>query len=379
MTARRGLLFFLLCFSAAWTQGAVVTLVMPPMGEGVHGHGGGFAVATGAQSMFFNPALLASLPDRNLGQVDASIQQGRLLPVLGIPDLYRTFHAVSAAWPGCLPGFDAAVGYYRNFVSFGAVAVGDPESSLTARAEESVQALGLGLRWNRLLSAGANVKFIHSDMALSRLDPPLAISGDLGFLISREVRFSPALTLRPAAGLTFLSHDFQVVYKRKKPDPALPDSLIPPQPDPASREILTGLGLSGDLWQILAWESALDWEWDPINRNMVRRGGLNLELAPFLGFFLGRLYDAEGKRWESHASFSLGFDLKKGWIAYHRLRGDFTSSPEALLAGYPLKTRGGWAPNFRIRYVHAYIKEFLSREDWGVRTNQQELSLAFTL
>ncbi len=340
----------------------------------MHGHGGGYAVATGAESMFFNPALLASLPDRNLGRVDMATHQGRLLPVLGLPGLYRTFQAVSAAWPDCLPGFDAAVGYYRNYVSFGTSQIGPPESSLTLRSYESVQALGLSLRWNRLLSVGANVKFIQSDMGLSRLDPPLAISGDLGFLVSRSFKASPGLTVRPSAGLTLLSHDFEVEYRLRQPD-----SQFTRQKDPAAREVLMGLGLTGDLWQILACESALDWEWDPINHGVVRRGGVNLNLASFLGFFLGRLYDVEGQRWESHASFSLGFDLKKGWIAYRRLiGGDFASSPETLLEGYPLKFRGGWAPNFRVQYVHAIIKDFISGAS-AIRGNQEEFSLAFTL
>jgi hypothetical protein len=377
MTARRGLLLLLFCASAAWPQGgsAIITLVMPPTGEGMHGHGGGVAVPTGAQSLFFNPALLPSLPDRNLGRVDVSIHQANLLPVLGLPGLYRTFHAVSLAWPNCLPGFDAAAGYYRNYVSFGSDEIEEADSLITVRSEESVQALGLSLRWNRLLSVGASVKFIRSELAGRTLDPPLAVSGDLGFLVSQSVRPLPGFTLRPSAGLSFLSHDFRIKYRLRKAD-----TLFPQQEDPAARAVLSGLGLSGDLWQILEWESALDWEWDPVGRTLVRRGGIHLQLPPFLGFFLGRLYDVEGARWESHASFSLGFDLKKGWVAYHRLlHGDFSTSPESLLADYPLKIRGGWAPNFRVQYVHAIIKGFLPGEGSPFRSNQQELSLAFSL
>ena len=361
---------------------------MPMRGEGVHLTGGGVAVPTGSHSMFFNPALLASIYERNQGNLDVSTHREKLLPALGIPGLYQTFQAVALSFPKVRPDWDLAVGGYRNYVSFGSTSYYSPqeESTYTVKTNESVKALGVALRWRNLLSVGTNVKFIQSDLGSSKLDPAFAVSGDLGFLIAKNYFLASGITVRPSAGFSMLTHNFMVKYKF---DPKFissnPDSIPPPNSgDPASRLVKYGLGLTGSFWQLLEYETALDWEYDPIGTSTVRTGGILVQLQPCFSFFIGRLYDETGKRWESHVSYSVGLDLKKAWVVYYRLfRGDFSSSPESLLSTYPWKPFHVLGttiqPNFRVQYMQSFIKNFLPEPTGGIRINQAGFDLTFSL
>ncbi len=383
-----GLLFPIL--EKVWAQGgsAIIALVMPMRGEGVHLTGGGVAVPTGSHSMFFNPALLASVYERNQGNLDVSTHQEKLLPSLGLPNLYQTFQAVSLSFPKVHPNWDLALGGYRNYVSFGYSDAYSPQndSTYTLKGEESVRALGLALRWMNLLSFGANVKFIQSNLGMAKLDPSTVVSGDLGLLIAKKYHFPSQITVCPSAGFSLLTHDFRVRYKL---DPRFispnPDS-IPRfnQSDPSARLVKYGLGLTGSFWQIFEYETALDWEFDPVGSSTVRTGGVLVQFQPCFSFFVGRLYDQVGKRWESNVSYSLGFDLKKAWIVYHRLfQGDFSSSPESLLSTYPWKPFHALGttiqPNFRVQYTQTFIKDFLPNMNGGIRKNQAGFDLTFSL
>ncbi len=359
---------------------------MPMRGEGVHLTGGGVAVPTGSHSMFFNPALLASLHERNQGNLDVAAHREDLLPVLGLPDLYQSFQAVSLSFPKILPDWDLAIGGYRNYVSFGYSSIGSPQDEYTVKGEESVEALGAAVRWRDFLSFGANVKFIRSDLGWSKMDPPLAVSGDLGFLIAKNYSLVSGISVRPSAGFSMLTHDFKVHYEN---DPRLiassPDPIPPRSPgDPASRLVKYGLGLAGGFWQLLEYETALDWEYDPIGNNTIRSGGILVQFQPCFGFFVGRLYDEAGQRWESNVSYSLGFDLKKAWIVYYRLfQGDFSSTPGSLLSNYPWKPFHALGttiqPNFRVQYMRSFIKDFLPESTGGIRRNQAGFDLAFSI
>ena len=384
-----GLLQLLLAASLAQAQGgsAIITLVMPPPGgEGFSMLQSGGMFANGATSTYYNPALLADL-ERNTGsQLHYTESNQKILPVLGIPDLFQEYRGVAAVFPDRKGGTDLGVGFFRNHVSFGKNQQTDQEGRVLAEFDsyETIYGAGIGVRLGLPVSLGGAVKYIDSHLAKALTSYGGTMDGvvrswafDLGALAN------PRLTPKVSLGLPYfeLTPSAAVTLKNLGPDIFYYEAH---QSDPIPTSLEYGVGLSGHLMDLADIELA-----SSADREVHHRSGWSAEPTytsglslGFLGlrYSVGWLQDDPGKRYEKHIGRAFDLNMLQVYRAWRRLTtGDFRSPPEVLEAGFPF----GWTRvmGFPFRAnprLVVGVREIDSRRD-GIRDGQEAFFVTLSL
>jgi hypothetical protein len=352
---------------------AIITLVMPPPGgDGYAALQAGGALAQGATSIYYNPALMAEMYRSTGSQLFFSQSRQNLLPVLGLKDLNQEFRSVAAVAPDPVSGTDVAVGFFRNHVNFGASTRTDAEGNVIDRFDswETIYGAGIAVRLGIPISVGATAKFIDSHLAYG-FDGLQAYYGwafDAGVLanpkISPAARLGlPDMVFTPSIGLAVRNIGPDIFYKEVY------------QADPIPTTYSTAYGFKGEFFDLLEFEvgADLDHEWTHRSENWDQVRSLGYSgLFWVVRYSEGWLDDPLGNRFEKHVAKALEFNL----LRWTRLRnrfatGDFKSPSRSMERGFPFRdaTVGGIPfranPRFEIG-----IREIHSRGN-GVREGQE--------
>jgi hypothetical protein len=303
----------LLCFSLSSAQGGagVITLALPPAGDGYSSLQTGAAIPSGVASAWYNPALITGLKQA----------KGSTVSFLTSDENWFLPHS-RLVHQGVAVSFDAweqelGLALYRTNFEFG----GYPPDSTWL--QESVYGLALGSSLNAYLDAGLTIKYFHSDFLTATAS---GWAFDFGFASSHRARLIDelqSLEVTPSVASVIQNLGADVSYA----DPFLTD--------PLPRTWRNAVGLSVDFADVLRITAGHDWDREVHSRSewsepWRRTYGVH---ASFLALNYGYawLKDRGGERDEQHRVTELEFDLARVRRVVHRMATrDFTSPSEKL-------------------------------------------------
>jgi len=355
---------------------AIITLVMPPGGESVMSGEGVTGSVLGAMSGWYNPALLAAIHDRTLGDFAYSESKSSLLPSLGLPDLRHSARALSVTLRDFGPDLDLGLGLQYARTEFGEIITTDTRGNEISRSDsyEWTTGLGLGIGWKQMVYAGSNLKFYFSGLIGNSDQAARGWAADFGLRLSPLFSILPeAISFRPGISAT-LRNVGQAAYYND-----------PERSDPIPRELAGATTFDFDLWEI-AWAHAFHQsssEWLPESR-----GGLKTPVsvtgwgAQFLcyGIFSTELDDEAGNRHETHTGQEIIIDTKRLWLTWKRLTSaGFTDRRSELLKTFYLRPYSWMGSPFQMNPRFVLTHKIIHSEDYGIRDRQKQMSISVSL
>lgn len=328
----------------------------------------------GALAGWNNPALLPSLPDHTLGQIQASWSHWDLMPGSAEYGPEHTTRALSLTLPRFIESWDMGLGAYYTRTDFGESQTIDPEGEVTGTFESSewVGGAGLGFRWKSWLGFGANLKFYHSELGAGEEGKAIGWVGDFGLHLGPTFKTLRGLIeIKPSAAWVLQNQGQWASYGGSE------------YKDPPPRTFNQGYALDFR-WMDCFWAHGFfqeNREWLPNSR-----GGLAEPVTvrgfggEFLVFGYSRTYlkDEWGKRDKMQEGMDFVLDGKRLWLTFWRMyHGDFTSSRESLLKTFPLKANSLFGvilqPNPRFVFSQVQIES-----SQGIMQAQKRMGFSLT-
>jgi hypothetical protein len=340
----RFLLLLSVVGGSAWAQTAIPTLAeYPPTGDGYSALQSGGAFATGAASLYYNPALLAEV-ERTTGSTYHATGFRQALWFGGS----RDFSGFSANIPDT-QGFDAGFGFFRNHLDYGEGFAGG--SGNRSHPEEAAYGLGAAMRLGLPISVGGAAKFYNSYFNSDASATGWAF--DLGILAAPHLlplasQGLASLEVLPSAGVTLQNMGPDAFYVER--DIADPLPFL-------SRTSLGARALFAD-----AVDLSIGWDVEmALNRNS---GG---ELTDVEGYSLSVMGLRYGRAWrhapseyrQIHEAWAYEFNFLQTRRVMKRIRKrDFNSPSEGIAT-----KNGTWNPGFTIGW-RKFESEWDREQSW---------------
>jgi hypothetical protein len=347
----------ILTASSAFAQGgsAIISLEIPPAGDGHGALQTGAAIPSGVASAWYNPALLPGLKSATGSAVHTVVSREDIF----IPGAGLDFVGVAAIMP--LLGTDVGIALYRSALDFGGYPPTDSSDT------ETVHGLAAGFAVMKALDVGMAVKRYHSEIGTAE-------SNGWAF----DVGVASITRLRPFADLASLeiAPSLGMVVQNLGPDAWYVD---PEQSDPLPTTWRSAAGIELDFADFLRIAVSHDWEKAVHRRaswsdSWQRTYGISASLLG-LRYGTGWLKDPDGGRDERHEALEYELNFKRLRRVVHRVSaGDFVSSGETLNVGSTLGGRQGVLRDVNPRLVVG-IREIIA----GGRTGQDTWYFALSL
>jgi hypothetical protein len=270
---------------------AIVTLTMPPAGDGHSALHTGAAIPSGLASAWYNPALLAGLRVSTGSNIHITASHQDL-----IASTQQDFSGMAVVYPGL--GSDFGIAIYQNSIDFGESI--PPDGS---RDGESVYGLAAGFGVARALSLGLAAKYYRSELGTASSDGWAFDGGLLASEVMRPLKGLPSFETKPSIGMAIRNFGSDAWY------------VDPSMSDPLPRTWSNGLGLEVAFADIVHVTIGHDWDREIHRRSdwsdsWIRTYGYT---ASILGFRYGsgRHNDHEGGRNERHVMREYEFNLER--------------------------------------------------------------------
>jgi len=387
------ILFLGLLFLGKAHSQAVIAFVMPP-GTTESGVGGaGVSNSTDLNSLFYNPAILSNLYNTTGNQIHYLLYESGLVPEIEISRLFHRYTAFGFSSRQFYDVFNIGVGYYKNYISFGEIPLGNEDGKERSfYAEEQVEAITLSLRLFDYIGVGVNLK-----STISKFTPEVGLnsnsklgkikSQDIGILVSHKYTIlNSGLYVEPLFGVTFINSKDSILYSNKR-DSVLHivenDSIWSTELfyDRIAYEKWMAYTLRVGFLELFEVSHTFERKWNLVReyKPHTNHYGFGFKITPFFKYTLGKLEDKTGERDERNFSLAMIFDINNILILKERfLNQDFSTSYFDLLN--KRKSFNFWGfhfrPNLRFQFSSSVI---LEGEIDGIRNGQKAYQLSISL
>jgi len=350
---------------------SVITLVFPVGAENCGLGESGVSLAENVFSVFWNPASLPAVGDRNSVQLLYARFYEPILPAFGITDLWHADTLEAVFLSNVADHFDVGFAHHINFLNFGENTWTDDLGNELGKAEsfEVVETFAMGLRYRDMVSIGLSVKDFDS-----RLAPGFGPEGDgtaqgqvldFGLRLEKRFRIADILDIHPAFG--FAVHSFpqdSTDYIQNDTTDTVSNA------DPLPLERWYGGSIAADLLGLFGVTYVKERSYSVVEHEFIDHEGYKVKITPFFAILRGSMEDPAGQRSEESEGFVFRFNFQevldvtvRSMSLFNSELADKVGGINDLFAKYHLR------PNFF--FEHAESEIFEPGQTELVRTGQK--------
>lgn len=279
---------------------AVITLDFPAGAENTGLGESGVSIANTVNSVFWNPANVASLYEESYVNFIYSRFREQLLPALA-SDLFHDFTAFSTTLNNVFPYIDIGYAYFRNHIDMGEYAIYDALGNLQylTHSTETVTSNCIGIRGFDILSLGLSLKRYESRLAARPDNSGYGVAKgktfDFGIRVNKKFDLLGLFSINPSIGASALNLGDSAVFKY--------DSL---SKDPLPRKGMIGGSCEFNLLDLFAYTVVCEMDFNLLTKpkERIKHVGQKFQITPFYAVIRGKMTDTAGKR----------FERTKGWV-----------------------------------------------------------------
>lgn len=357
-------------------ESVVITLEFPAGAENTGLGESGVSIANTVNSVFWNPANVASLYEESYVNFIYSRFHEELLPALEIDDLYHDFTAFSTTLNDIFPHVDIGYAYFRNYLDMGENVIYDSLRNLeyVTHSTETVTSNCIGVRGFDILSLGISFKRYDS-----RLAPRPDNSGngivkgkafDLGLRINKKIDFMGLFSLNPSIGASGLnlgndSATYLVNSSNKAPLP---------------RKGIIGGSCEFNLLDLFAYTVVYEMDFNLLTspKERIKHMGHKFQITPFYAVIRGKMTDTAGNRFERSKGWVFNINFRETFLMvskFVKLRDKLNNTDNyAKMQRWDSLSVGGFdfKPNFFFNKSRSVIcgkdqiREGQTRNDWSI-------------